>query len=391
MFRGTLVLNAVIAVASLSASSAEAAHHEILGRWNLTVGEAPNAGPSWLGVEWKDGKHVGRFLSTAGGVGDIGEVQFDNPTITFDAANRKWTGKLEGDRIEGTNVDGSGNKTPWVGIRSKYKTDVAGTWTVKNNRGRESKLVFEQAGDKVTGRRGRGRAGAFDVKVDGDTVEFDLAAGGNREARHVKAEVKGDVMQGTVGGAGRDFVAERQREWGEPVELFNGENLDGWKPLGNPDHFKWKVIDGVMTNTGDNGSANIVSEKEFRDFKLHVEFRVPPQGNSGVYLRGRHEIQVADSFGKDKPGPGDCGSMYSRIIASTNASKPTSEWQTFDVKFVGRYVTVEHNGVTIIDNQELEGITGGAMDSRENDPGPIYLQGDHGHIEYRKVTLWPAK
>jgi hypothetical protein len=199
------------------------------------------------------------------------------------------------------------------------------------------------------------------------------------------------VIEGTVtgmDGVDRKFTAERKVTWAEPIAVFNGKNLDGWKPLGDPAKSGWKAIDGVMVNTK-GGSANIVTTSKFRDFKLHVEFKVPEGGNSGVYLRGRHEIQVADSAGK-KPDWHGCGSIYSRIAPSENACKPASEWQTFDVTLLGNYVTVVHNGKTIIDNQEIEGITGGAIDSDEMAPGPIYLQGDHGEIAYRKIILTPA-
>jgi len=135
-------------------------------------------------------------------------------------------------------------------------------------------------------------------------------------------------------------------------------------------------------------SLNIASQQQFMDFNIRVEFRVPEHGNSGVYLRGRYEIQVADSFGQPASSEG-CGGIYGRITPTVNASKPANEWQTLDATIVGQYVTVKHNGVTIIDNQELEGITGGAIDSAENRPGPIYLQGDHSKIEYRKIIVTP--
>ena len=86
-----------------------------------------------------------------------------------------------------------------------------------------------------------------------------------------------------------------------------------------------------------------------------------------------------------------CGALYSRIAPSTNASKPANEWQGFDITLGGQFVTVVHNGKTIIDKQEIEGITGGAIDSNESGPGPIYFQGDHGKIEFRNIVLTPAK
>ena len=109
---------------------------------------------------------------------------------------------------------------------------------------------------------------------------------------------------------------------------------------------------------------------------------------SGGFRRGRHEIQIADSFG-GPPDWGGCGALYSRIAPNVNACKKHDEWQTLDLVFVGNYLTVIHNGQVIINNEEVRGITGGALDSRESEPGPIYLQGDHGAISYRKITIWP--
>jgi 3-keto-disaccharide hydrolase len=193
-------------------------------------------------------------------------------------------------------------------------------------------------------------------------------------------------MEGTVTirGKTRKFTAERRREWGNPFDLFNGKDLTGWKPLGDAKKSKWKAEGGVLVNTG--RGCNLETEKTFRDFKLHVEFRVPKHSNSGVYLRGRYEVQVEDSYGK-KPNAGACGAIYSRISPSENASKPAGEWQSFDITLVGQYVTVVYNGKKIIDNQEIEGITGGALDVNEHEAGPIYIQGDHGSVDYRKIRI----
>jgi hypothetical protein len=201
---------------------------------------------------------------------------------------------------------------------------------------------------------------------------------------------KGDVME--IKSQGEQLTARRDRKWGQPVELFNGkpEDLANWEALGGNGEFHWKVVDGVLTNGG-HGTENIVTKrKDFRNFKLHVEFKVPEHGNSGVYLRGRHEVQIADSHGRPIEG-GGCGAMYSRVLPKVNASKPAGEWQTYDIVFIDNFLTVIHNDQTIMDNVEVEGITGGAIDSKEWDPGPIYLQGDHSQIFYRKVILTPAK
>jgi len=136
--------------------------------------------------------------------------------------------------------------------------------------------------------------------------------------------------------------------------------------------------------------ANIRTSGKFNDFKLHVEFRVPKGSNSGVYLRGRYEVQITDSYGKE-PALGELGAIYGFIQPLELPAKAAGEWQIFDVTLVGRVVTVALNGKTIIYKNEIPGITGGAIDSNEAEAGPIMFQGDHGPIEYRNIVLTPAK
>jgi hypothetical protein len=183
-------------------------------------------------------------------------------------------------------------------------------------------------------------------------------------------------------------------KFGEAISLFNGKDLSGWKTMGK-DPSAWKVEDGILRNEavqepGKHKSyANIRTEREFEDFNLTLDFRVPADGNSGVYLRGIYEIQVANSFGK-KNDPHNCGALYSRIMPSENVSKPPGEWQTFDITLVDRHLTVIHNGKKTIDNQPVLGCTGGALWSDEFRPGPIYLQGDHTSVDYRNMVLRPV-
>ncbi len=123
---------------------------------------------------------------------------------------------------------------------------------------------------------------------------------------------------------------------------------------------------------------------------MHIEFRFPPESNSGVYLRGRYEVQVMDSKGME-PQSGLFGGVYGFIAPSEMAAKAPGEWQYFDITLIGRMVTVVANGTQVICNREIPGITGGALDSNEEEPGPIYLQGDHGAIDYRNIIITPAK
>ncbi|MGZ3924072.1 MAG: 3-keto-disaccharide hydrolase, partial [Flavisolibacter sp.] len=136
--------------------------------------------------------------------------------------------------------------------------------------------------------------------------------------------------------------------------------------------------------------SNIISDQKFTDFKLHVEFRYPPNGNSGVYLRGRYEVQIMD-YAEDQPDKDVLGGVYGFIKPNEVVNTKPGEWVNYDITLVGRNVTIVVNGTTIVCNQEIPGITGGALDSREGEPGPVMLQGDHRPIEYRKVIITPAK
>ena len=173
---------------------------------------------------------------------------------------------------------------------------------------------------------------------------------------------------------------------GQPIELFNGRDLSGWKGLDPSKELKWTIKDGAMSNVA--GANNLVSEQTFWNFKLHVEYRVGEHSNSGIGLRARYEVQILEDFGQPANVHGN-GALYSRITPRVNASKPAGEWQSFDIRLVGRQVTVVLNDQKIIDKQEIEGLTAMASDGNEDQPGPLSLQGDHGPVEFRKILLTP--
>lgn len=213
----------------------------------------------------------------------------------------------------------------------------------------------------------------------------------------VEGTVNGDSMSGTVrlpngntwpftGVRAPSLARSGKVSWGSPIKLFNGKDLTGWTALGKTN--QWVVENGVLKSP--QSGANIRSEKTFTDFKLHIEFRYPAGSNSGVYLRGRYEVQVDDAMGME-PTKGDLGAIYGFIKPNEVPAKPAGEWQSYDITLIGRFVTVALNGKTIIYNQEIPGITGGAIDSNEGQPGPIMMQGDHGPIEYRNIIITPAK
>ncbi|HMV47525.1 MAG TPA: DUF1080 domain-containing protein, partial [Blastocatellia bacterium] len=176
--------------------------------------------------------------------------------------------------------------------------------------------------------------------------------------------------------------------WGKPIQLFNGKDLTGWKPRNNNNPNCWSVVDGMMSNK--TPCADIISEQKFTDFKAHIEFQVPQNGNSGVYLRGRYEVQISDGY-KQALDSLRMGAVYGWLKPLVDAAKAPGEWQSLDITLVGRKVTVTFNGQTLIDNETIPGITGGALDSDEAAPGPLMLQGDHTKVLYRKVEITPAK
>jgi len=174
-------------------------------------------------------------------------------------------------------------------------------------------------------------------------------------------------------------------QWGPAVPLFNGRDLTGWHAMGANE---WTAENGVLRNKKSGG--NLVTDQTFDDFTLHAEFRCPAGGNSGVYLRGRYEVQIADTS-SDELTTGSLGSVYGFLAPADMAARKPGEWQTFDITLVGRMVTVVLNGTTIISNREIPGITGAALDSHEGKPGPLLLQGDHGPVEFRNLTVARGK
>lgn len=185
-------------------------------------------------------------------------------------------------------------------------------------------------------------------------------------------------------------------KFGEPIQLFNGKDLTGWRLTHGGAVNGWGVKDGLLFNNPvqEEGKphknyGNLRTEREFEDFNLRLETRVQERQNSGVYLRGIYEIQVADTYGRPLDSH-NMGGVYSRIKPTMNAEKPAGEWQTMDLTLVDRHITVVLNGKKIIDNQPVLGCTGGALWPDVSRPGPIYLQGDHTGVEYRNLVLRPV-
>jgi hypothetical protein len=180
-----------------------------------------------------------------------------------------------------------------------------------------------------------------------------------------------------------DLVRENPPVWGSPKNLLD-DNMQRWVI---PENNKFVMEDGVLVNKEVGG--NLVTKEKFDDFKLSIEFRYPEGSNSGIYLRGRYEVQIEDNYGRDVNDL-MIGGIYGFIEPAVNAAKKAGEWQTYEITLVGRHVTVVHNGIEVISNRPIPGITGGSLDSNEGEPGPIMVQGDHGPVEFRKFVITPA-
>ena len=235
------------------------------------------------------------------------------------------------------------------------------------------------------------------IRFEDGQLEFTAPAQYEGHDLRFVGTLEGDSITGRTAdadGQALDFTATRSpalvREDaatpGTAIELFDGESLAGWQARFDRHAGCWTVSDGLLAATPP--CVDLVSTAAFDDFRLEVELRYPEGSNSGIYLRGRYEIQVQDDHGKALD-PLRMGSVYGFVAPSMDASRPAGEWQTYEITLVGRRVTVVLNGSTVIDGQRIPGITGGALDSRQASPGPIMLQGDHGPVEFRRITLTP--
>lgn len=255
----------------------------------------------------------------------------------------------------------------------------------------------------MTGRWGNARPIA---KVSIDNGELTLIDPKEEEASKTdlifKATVKDGKLVGTADGPDNarwtwvavhapSLVRSGTPHWGAPITLFDGK-VDGWREF-KSGYFTqvgdWNVANGVLVSPG--GGPELVTKQKFEDFKLHLEFKNGPVSNSGVYLRGRYELQI-ENESADEPPSHHTGGIYGFIAPHPEPPRETGKWRTYDITLIGRRVTVVLDGVKIIDDKEIPGLTGGALDSNEGEPGPIYLQGsEKGHVYFRNITITPAE
>jgi hypothetical protein len=285
----------------------------------------PGGSAGWLGIEEKDGALRGSILWSGGSVLPVEGVKVDGDTLTV--------------------------------------TRLA---KVKNSQ--------DTITETITGKVSGDDLNLTTVKAKGDGKEFG------------RAEFSGKRIPPVPPAPDLSKV-----KFGDPITLYNGQDLSGWRLVNPQSDNGWSVVDGVLMNRIEPGKhfGNLRTAREFEDFNLTLETRTQAASNSGIYLRGIYEIQVAETYGHPLDSH-NMGALYSRIVPSVAAEKPIGEWQTFDITLVDRHVTVILNGQKIIDNQPVLGCTGGALTSDEFKPGPIMLQGDHTSIDYRNIVLRPV-
>jgi len=222
---------------------------------------------------------------------------------------------------------------------------------------------------------------------------------GRKDDMVFEGKLSGRILTGTTTGPdgtpwtwiGRRAPGLKRKHpptWGKPVQLFDGNDLAGWRMDTPGSTTGWKVENRTLVSP--EHGPDLINDSKFEDFKLHIEFNCAPDSNSGVYLRGRYEVQIEDDS-IHEPASHHTGGVYGFLAPEPEMPRTPGEWQSFDITLVGRTVTVVQNGRTVIDQQEIPGITGGALDSHEELPGPIYLQGsEKGHVAYRNIVVTPA-
>ncbi len=298
-----------------------------------------------------------------------------------------------------------------AGIAAASPAALNGRWVIEGLGGASRALWLEVRGagtDHITGWMVGGGPGGqldpiVDARIENGHLYFKLERVIGRERdRKITTSVTAAIHNGRIHGVAvrpngvqlwvgdrAPAIADRDDgtwEKGPVVHLFDGSGLEGWHTLRLGREEGWYVEKGVLKNR--RRADILVSDAKFWNFALEMEYLVHPGMNGGLGLRGRYEIQLLDDFGSPPSSKGN-GALYGRIAPSVNASRPANAWQTLEVRLVGREVTVTLNGVKTIDRGEVAGFTAMATDWREGEPGPITLQGDHGAIEYRRISVTP--
>jgi len=286
-------------------------------------------------------------------------------------------------------------------LAQSAKSPFLGRWDVTVTAGQDTYpdwIEVQEKDGKLAAHvqpRSGGAVWASDVKQDGDRLvvtmrggngpatTWEIGANGNSFSGSLK---RGDEVRGQLAGVRAPKLDRPMpKAWSDPEPLFNGKDMTGWEPIGTAASH-WVAKDGDLLN--EYKGANIKTTRKFDDFKLHIEYNCPDEGNSGIYLRGRYEVQVEYEKVDANDKFHSIGSIYSFLAPAVELPRKPGTWESFDITLVGRRLTIVRNGVKTIDNQEIPGPTGGALDSHEAEPGPFYIQGDHtGGMKYRNITV----
>jgi Domain of Unknown Function (DUF1080) len=302
-----------------------------------------------------------------------------NPSITKDEQfNGRWDIKTIGEhpRARWLEIENAGTPTPKGKFISALGGDLNVIEEISIHNG-TLRFGWTRQERPSPGAEPVLRKLVYTAKLENGKLQGTFEVEGSKQPPLEWSGVRAPVINETDDGTWREA---------KPVELFNGENMNAWMSWDGDEPVGWSVKDGALASTGHG--QDIVSQQKFWNFKLHVEFRLAEHSNSGVALRNRYEVQMLEDYG-EPPNTHSAGALYSRIAPSENASKPPGEWQTYDIRLVGRQVTVVFNGKKVIDKGVIDGLTAMAHDADEGEPGGIALQGDHGPVEFRKITITP--
>ncbi len=391
----------MVNLTALVASHGVANENDYLGRWDIKIENTGDTfSTAWLQVAVKNGELNGALMWKWGSVGPIKDVAITDAGLQFARGREKFEARLVDGQLHGVATLRNGDRFDFVGRRAEEMCDVTGTWKTRLASDAESDggtITLKTEGTDITGTAHDLQGFAYtvqDAKLAGRMLSFKAVPEDfDAPPRIVECEIRGDRLTGVVKVPidGEPDLKElpikgdRQRAWGTPVELLQKDSLEGWGPRDAAKKFGWSVRDGVLENSPPD--VDIMSAAKFRDFRLHLEYKVEPGSNSGVYLRGRYELQI---LGDTRVQDHGNMAVYSRLKPDKNPLRP-GEWNELDVTLIGRWLTVVLNGETVHDNQYLEGPTGGAWDPSEEEPGPLLLQGDHGKVLYRNIVVTPVE
>ena len=279
--------------------------------------------------------------------------------------------------------------SPFVGRWDFTLGEMKANWLGVTEKGNGLEIWFQPTGGHVHPVK--------DFKVNGSHLSLQVSPPSNnhpamtweldaKDGKLVGTQKQGDQTVALTGVRAPELNRSEPKAWSKPEPLFDGKDLNGWEPIGNGAQSHWVVRDGDLVN--ETRGANLRSTRKFNDFKAHFEVNCPEPANSGFYLRGRYELQLEYETKGTEPPERSMGSIYGRLAPSRELPRKPGQWETFDVTLVGRTVTVVRDGVMTIDHKEIEGITGGALDANEGEPGPFYIQGDHtGGLKFRNITV----